>query len=140
MSTNEKAVITLVTGVIGEDVHNVGLKIIEHALRKAGYKIVSLGVQVPQEEFMNAARESAAAAILISSLAGHAYVDCKGLREKCVEAGLENIRMYIGGQLIIGEAPWSETEKAFKNLGFTRVYPKNVEISQIIKDLDADLK
>jgi methanogenic corrinoid protein MtbC1 len=34
---------TLVTGVIGEDVHIMGIRIVEHALRDAGFKIVSLG-------------------------------------------------------------------------------------------------
>jgi methylaspartate mutase sigma subunit len=140
VSTDKNAEITLVTGVIGEDVHNVGLKIIEHALRKVGYNIVSLGVQVPQEEFVSAAQESAADAILISSLAGHAHVDCEGFRDKLSEAGLGNIRMYIGGQLTVVEEPWEDTEKAFKDIGFNRVYPKSVGIAQIIQDLDADLK
>jgi methanogenic corrinoid protein MtbC1 len=34
---------TLVTGVIGEDVHIIGIRIVEHALRKAGFRIISLG-------------------------------------------------------------------------------------------------
>jgi methylaspartate mutase sigma subunit len=140
MKTKGSVKKTLVTGVIGEDVHIVGIRIIEHALRGAGYNIVSLGVQVPQQEFVDAARESAAAAILVSSLAGHANVVCKGLRDKCLEAGLENIRLYIGGQLIIGEQLWSETEKIFKEMGFDRVYPKDADISQVIKDIDSDLK
>jgi len=140
MNTKESAKKTLVTGVIGEDVHIVGIKIIEHALRNVGYNIVSLGAQVPQQEFVDAARETAAAAILVSSLAGHANVVGKGLRDKCLEAGLENIRLYIGGQLIIGEQPWSETEKMFKEMGFDRVYPKDSDVNQIIKDIDSDLK
>jgi methylaspartate mutase sigma subunit len=140
MNTKESAKKTLVTGVIGEDVHIVGIKIIEHALRNVGYNIVSLGAQVPQQEFVDAARETAAAAILVSSLAGHANVVGKGLREKCLEAGLENIRLYIGGQLIIGEQPWSETEKMFKEMGFNRVYPKDADVNQVVKDIDSDLK
>ena len=137
---NTKAKKTLVTGVIGEDVHNVGLKIVEHALRSAGYEIVSLGVQVPQDEFVSAAKENKADAILISSLAGHAKVDSTGLKEKCDKAGLKDVRLYIGGQLLTWQEPWEETEKAFKEIGFDRAYPKNVDISQIIEDLKADLK
>jgi methylaspartate mutase sigma subunit len=131
---------TLVTGVIGEDVHLVGIKIIEHALRVEGYDIISLGAQVPQHEFVKAAKDNKADAILVSSLAGHAHIDSQGLREKCNEAGLKNILMYIGGMLIIGEQPWSETEKEFKALGFNRVYSKDTQIPQIIKDLTADIK
>ena len=65
---------TLVTGVIGEDVHIIGIRIVEHALRRAGFKIVALGAQVSQEEFVEAAIETNADAILISSLGGHANI------------------------------------------------------------------
>jgi methylaspartate mutase sigma subunit len=140
MKTKENNKGTLITGVIGEDVHIVGIKIVEHALRAAGFNIVSLGAQVPQDEFVSVARETKADAILISSLGGHAITDCTGLRDKCREAGLKNIRLYVGGQLIIGQQPWSETEKTFKNMGFDRVYSKDVEIPQVIKDLEADIK
>lgn len=140
MKKNKNAKATLVTGVIGEDVHIVGIRIVEHALRNAGYKIVALGAQTTQEEFINAAREANARAILVSSLSGHANVLVAGLRDKCNEAGLKNILLYLGGQLIIGEREWSEVEKMYKKMGFNRVYKPDVEIPQIIKDLEADLK
>ena len=130
---------TLVTGVIGEDVHIVGIRILEHALRNAGYKIVALGAQTTQEEFVDAARETNARAILVSSLSGHANVLVAGLRDKCDEAGLKNIRLYLGGQLIIGEKEWPEVEKMYKNMGLDRVYKPDVEIPQVIEDLEADL-
>jgi methylmalonyl-CoA mutase cobalamin-binding subunit len=41
---------TLVTGVIGEDVHIMGIRILEHALRDTGFRIVSLA-QVSQEQY-----------------------------------------------------------------------------------------
>lgn len=129
----------LVTGVIGEDVHIVGIRILEHALRNAGYKIVALGAQTPPEEFIKAAQETAADAILVSSLSGHANVLVAGFRDKCNEAGLKDIVLYLGGQLIIGETPWPEVEKMYKDMGFDRVYPADVEIPQVIADLEADL-
>jgi methylaspartate mutase sigma subunit len=61
---------TLVTGVIGEDVHIMGIRIVEHALRDAGFRIVSLGAQVSQEQYIEAAVETNADAILVSSLGG----------------------------------------------------------------------
>lgn len=140
MTENKNPKATLVTGVIGEDVHIIGIRIVEHALRNAGYNIVALGAQTTQEEFIDAARETNARAILVSSLSGHANVLVAGLREKCNEVGLENILLYLGGQLIIGEKEWSEVEKMFKKMGFNRVYNPNVEIPQIINDLETDLK
>lgn len=139
MEGNKNLKATLVTGVIGEDVHIVGIRVVEHALRNAGFKIVALGAQVTQEEFVNAAKETDADAILVSSLSGHAKVLVPGLREKCIEAGLQDIHLYLGGQLVIGESKWEDTEKMFKGMGFDSVYPPDVPVSQVIEDLKADL-
>jgi methylaspartate mutase sigma subunit len=78
---------TIVLGVIGADVHAIGNKILEHSFRAAGYNVVNLGVLVSQEEFVHAAVETDADVIAVSSLYGHGEIDCRGLRDKCVEAG-----------------------------------------------------
>jgi methylaspartate mutase sigma subunit len=130
----------LVTGVIGEDVHIVGIRILEHALRNEGNDIVALGAQTPADDFIKAAQETAADAILVSSLSGHANVLVKGFRDKCNEAGLKGIKLYLGGQLIIGEMEWPDIEKLYKDIGFDRVYSADVEVEQVIADLEADLK
>ena len=75
---------TLVIGVIGADVHAVGNKILYHAFTDAGFNVVNLGVMVSQEEFINAAIETNADAIVISSLYGQGELDCRGMREKCM--------------------------------------------------------
>lgn len=130
----------LVTGVIGEDVHVTGIRILEHALRNAGFKVNSLGIHNTQEDFIDAAIETKADVILISSLAGHARLLVDGFREKCIEAGLENILLYIGGQLVIHAEEWQETEKTFKDMGFDRVYQPFVLPDPIIADLKKDLQ
>ena len=131
---------TLVTGVIGEDVHIMGIRIVEHALRDAGFRIVSLGAQVSQEQYIEAAIETNADAILVSSLGGHASILVPGLREKCDEAGLKNVLLYLGGQLIIGDMKWEDSVKMFTDMGFNRVYPSDVRLSQVIGDLEVDCK
>lgn len=130
----------LVTGVIGEDVHVTGIRILEHALRNAGFKVHSLGIHNTQEDFINAAIETNADAIMISSLAGHAKLLVEGFRDKCIETGLENILLYIGGQLVIHAEEWQEIEKTFKDMGFDRVYRPFVLPEPIIADLQKDLK
>jgi methylaspartate mutase sigma subunit len=140
MKTKEKVQGTLVTGVIGEDIHNIGISILEHALGNAGFKIVSLGVQCSQEDFVHAAIETRADAILVSTLSGHAAITCSGLRDKCVEAGLKDILLYLGGKLVVGEPPWAETEKEFKDLGIDRVYPPRTLPEPVITDLEADIR
>jgi methylaspartate mutase sigma subunit len=143
MEESERAKGTLVTGVIGNDVHISGIRILEYALKKAGFKVVSLGAMTSQEEFINAAIETKADAILVSSLGGHAKILAQGFRDKCIEAGLKDVLLYIGGMLVVGEdrfeMKWSDVERMFKELGFDRVYPPGVLPGPVIADLEADL-
>jgi methylaspartate mutase sigma subunit len=139
MGTTQKVKGTVITGVIGEDVHITGVRILEHALEEAGFKVFSLGIHTSQEEFVNAAIETKADAILVSSLAGHARVMTSGLKDKCIEAGLKGVRLYIGGMLAVDEPKWEDTQKTFKEMGFDRVYPPSTLPGRVIADLEADL-
>jgi methylaspartate mutase sigma subunit len=131
---------TMVLGVIGADVHAVGNQILNYAFTEAGFHVVNLGVMVSQEEFIEAAIESAADAILVSSLYGHGELDCQGFREKCDEAGLKGILLYVGGNIVVGKQPFEEVDKRFKEMGFDRVFgpgtPPEVTIEALRKDLE----
>lgn len=129
----------IVMGVIGADVHAVGNKILQYAFTEAGLDVVNLGVMVSQEEYIQAAIETNADAILVSSLYGHGELDCKGLREKCDEAGLEGILLYIGGNIVVGKQPFEEVEKRFIAMGFDQVFPPGTMPEETIKVLKKDL-
>lgn len=129
----------LILGVIGADVHAVGNKILAYAFEEAGFEVVNLGVMVSQEEFVEAAIETDAKAILVSSLYGHGELDCRGLREKCIEAGIEDILLYVGGNLVVGKAHFSEVKQKFLEMGFNRVYPPGSDPKQGIEDMKKDL-
>lgn len=126
---------TIVTGVIGADVHAVGNRIIAMSLEEAGFNVVNLGVMVSQEEFVDAAVETNADAIAVSSLYGHGEIDCQGLREKCDEAGLKNIILVAGGNLVVGKQNFAEVEERYKAMGFNRVYPPGTTIETTIEEL-----
>lgn len=133
----------IITGVIGYDIHYGGNVILQCALRNAGFEVISLGTQVSQKDFIDAAKETAADAILVSSLYGHGEMDCQGFGNACKEAGL-NIPLYVGGNLQVGadqqrKTKWEEVERKFKDMGFTRVYPANVSLDKVIEDLKKDL-
>ena len=130
---------TVVLGVIGSDVHAVGNRILEEAFSEAGFEVVNIGVLASQEEFINAAIETAADAILVSSLYGHGEMDCKGFREKCIEAGLEDIVIYVGGNLVVGKQDWEPTKQKFLDMGFDRVYSPGTLPEEPIADLKKDL-
>ena len=131
---------TLVIGVIGSDCHAVGNKILDHAFTQAGFNVVNIGVLSPQEDFINAAIETNADAIIVSSLYGHGEIDCRGLREKCDEAGLEGILMYVGGNLVVGKQNWEEVHERFRQMGFNKVYAPGTSPETTIADLKTDLK
>ena len=113
----------LVIGVIGADVHAVGNKILYHAFTEAGFDVVNLGVMVSQEEYIAAAIEADADAIVISSLYGQGELDCRGMREKCEEAGLHNIPLVVGGNIVIGKQTFADVEERFRAMGFDRAFP-----------------
>ncbi len=127
-------------GVIGSDCHAVGNRILELYFSDAGFKVVNLGVMVTQQEFIAAAIETSSHAILISSLYGHAELDCRGLREKCVEAGIGNILLYIGGNLTVGTSDFHDVEEKFKTLGFDRVFSADSELDYALECLENDLR
>ena len=129
---------TLVTGVIGSDTHIVGNRILTMALEDAGYRVVSLGALTPAGDFIKAAVETAADAILISSLYGQGELDCRGFRELCIEAGLDDILLYVGGNLVVGKQPWNETERRFLDMGFDRAFPPGTRVDAALAALAAD--
>lgn len=130
---------TIILGVIGSDCHAVGNKILDYALTEAGYNVVNIGVLSPQEDFINAAVETNADAILVSSLYGHGEIDCRGMREKCNEAGLEGIKLFVGGNIVVGKQNWEDVYNKFRSMGFDRVYPPGTSTETAIRDLREDL-
>ena len=93
----------------------------------------------PQEDFINAALETDAKVIMVSSLYGHGEIDCRGMREKCLEAGLKDVLLYVGGNIVVGKQNWEEVYERFKAMGFDRVYPPGTSIETAVEDLKRDL-
>ena len=131
--------VKVVLGVIGADCHAVGNKILNYALIQAGFEVINLGVLVPQEEFINAAIETNAKAILVASLYGHGEIDCRGFKDRCREAGLGDIKLYVGGNLVVGKTDFTEVRNKFLAMGFDRVYEPGILPDQVMIDLNKDL-
>jgi len=133
-------VINIVTGTVGHDSHVIGIKILSRVLKEEGFKVTELNALTPPEEFIKAAQETAADAIMISSLYGMAELDLAGFKEKCIEAGLGNVLLYLGGNLAVGKHKFEEDERKFKEMGFDRVYPPRINLKIVLEDLKDDLK
>ncbi len=133
---------SVVIGTIGGDAHMIGAWVLSKAFEKAGFKVAYLGAVVPQKDFVNAAIEIDADAILVSSMYGMGIMDCEGLREKCIEAGLKDIILYAGGTVAAPlelEKNWPEIEKRFEKIGFNRVFKNTCTADEAVETLKADL-
>ncbi len=128
----------VVLGVIGSDAHVVGITILEQALTAAGFEVTNLGVQTSQEEFVTAAEDVDADAILVSSLYGHAEQDCRGFKQRVEESTIDPL-LYIGGNLSVGQEPFVETRETFRNFGFDRVFDSETDPEDAIAALREDL-
>jgi methylaspartate mutase sigma subunit len=109
---------SVVIGTISADAHMIGGWVLQKAFQQGGFRVTFRGAVVPQQEFINAAIETDADAILVSSMYGMALLDGEGLRDKCIEAGLEDIILYVAGTLAAPlelEKNWPEVERRFPN-------------------------
>ena len=101
---------TLVIGVIGADCHAVGNKVLDRVFSNHGFRVINLGVMVSQDEYIDAAIETGADAIVVSSIYGHGDILSLGMRERCIERGLGDILLYVGGNLVVGKHDFADVE------------------------------
>ena len=108
--------ITVVAGTVGEDEHSVGMREIldiKHGgLEKYGVKYHYLGTSVPVEKMVDAAIESGADAILISTVISHNEVHrtmMKKLAELTRERGIRDQKVLIAGGTQVSRDMAAET-------------------------------
>lgn len=112
----------VVTGVIGNDIHVVANRLMDLSLNARGYEVFNLGVNTYLEEFFDAAVETGAELLLISSLNGEA--EGWGREVKMLKASyksLDNLIMMIGGNLTVGSGNAEDIVPRYKNYGFDLV-------------------
>lgn len=130
----------VVIGVIGDDIHVVGNRIMQLALEESGFQVYNLRTRNRPEHFCEAALETNAHAVFVSSLNGEGEYWCSDFRRRFDEAGLTGILLYVGGNVVVGDRPAAEVESLFKQFGFNRVYHHKPDISVAIGDLHEDLR
>jgi methylaspartate mutase sigma subunit len=119
--------LSLVLAVPGDDVHVVANALAERVLTAAGYAVTNLGVLVPEAELLATAHAMRPTAIVLSSLNGHALVNCGALPRRLAAAGLAT-PVYLGGNLTVGGVDPAQLQRTFAPLGFARVFPPEVDL------------
>jgi methylaspartate mutase sigma subunit len=130
----------VVIGVIGDDIHMVGNRIMQLALEEYGYRVFNLRTRNRPYHFCEAALEVNAHAVFVSSLNGEGEYWCANFRAPFVAAGLPRVLLYAGGNLVVGKRSEDEVEALFRNFGFDRVYHQRRDIGRAIADLSEDLQ
>ena len=130
----------VITGVVGNDIHVVANRLIELSLDARGFEVFNLGVNTYLEEFFDAAVETQADILLISSLNGEAEGwarEVKLLKSKYKT--LDNLVMMIGGNLVVGTAVAEDIVPRYKNYGFDLVFHQ-VDLNTGLDTLESYLK
>ena len=130
----------IVIGVIGDDIHIVGNRIMQLALEESGCQVFNLRTRNRPEHFCQAALEINAHGIFVSSLNGEGEYWCADFRQGLQAMGLGHILLYVGGNIVVGNRPEPEVVALFKGYGFDRVYHQQPDIDAAIIDLFHDLK
>ena len=129
----------VVLGVIGHDIHVVANRILAIGLAEHGFHAVNLGTNTEPDDFLDAARETGAAAVLVSSVNGEGEQACAGFGDRFTEAGLAAVLRYAGGNLVIGHRPSAEVERIFTGYGFHRVFHRPAGLTGVFTALCHDL-
>lgn len=130
----------IVIGVIGDDIHVVGNRMMQLALEESGFRVFNLRTRNRPEHFCQAALETNAHAVFVSSLNGEGEHWCSDFRRRFVDAGLQDILLYVGGNIVVGNRPQETIVHLFKAYGFDRVYHHQPDLGVAIADLREDLK
>jgi D-ornithine 4,5-aminomutase subunit beta len=100
----QKAPFKIVAGTVGEDEHSVGLREIidiKHGgIEKFGFECIYLGTSVALSKLVDAAIETSADAILISTIISHDdvhYKNMKKIHDICVEKGVRERLILVAG-------------------------------------------
>lgn len=89
---------TIVMGTVLGDLHDIGKNIVCYMLQGAGYDVVDIGIDAPGEKFVQAAKESGAQIIGLSSLLTTTMVYMKDVVDALRASGLgDRVKVMVGG-------------------------------------------
>jgi methylmalonyl-CoA mutase C-terminal domain/subunit len=126
--------IKILIGKPGLDGHDVGAKVIVHALMEAGFDVIYTGLRQTPKEIATKAREANVDVVGVSILSGSHIPLCRRLREELQEKGLYDKLWIVGGNIP------EEDRMVLRQLGFTGVFPTGTRTGDIVSFIRENLK
>lgn len=87
----------IVLGTVKEDIHNIGKDIFKAFVEAAGFEVIDIGVDVPEEKFVEAVKEYKPDIVGLSCLITAGMTSMKKTVEALKAAGLTDAKIIIGG-------------------------------------------
>jgi 5-methyltetrahydrofolate--homocysteine methyltransferase len=87
----------VVIGTVEGDIHDIAKDIVAFMLEINGFEVTDLGVDVPPARFVQAVKETGATVVALSGFLTLAYDPMKATVTALKDAGLNNVKVMIGG-------------------------------------------
>jgi 5-methyltetrahydrofolate--homocysteine methyltransferase len=87
----------IVVGTVEGDIHDIAKDIVVFMLDINGFEVTDLGVDVPPAKFIETVKETGSTMVGLSGFLTLAYDPMKATVDSLKEAGLENVKVMIGG-------------------------------------------
>ena len=93
----------IIIGTVAGDIHDIGKDIVVFMLDVNGFEVYDLGVDVPIEKFVDKIKETGAKVVGLSGFLTLAYDSMKDTVKAIKDAGLNEVKIMIGGGQISEE-------------------------------------
>ena len=94
----------VVIGTVKGDLHDIGKNLVAMMLEGAGFEVIDIGIDVPPEKFIQAAKEHKADVIGMSALLTTTMMQMKSTVEALQAAGLKGkVKTMVGGAPVTDE-------------------------------------
>jgi 5-methyltetrahydrofolate--homocysteine methyltransferase len=90
----------VILGTVEGDMHDIGKNLVGIMLSGAGFEVIDLGINVPPQKFVEAAIETKARVVGMSSLLTVTMPSLKTTIEGLKKAGLKNVKTIVGGATV----------------------------------------
>lgn len=88
----------IVIGVVRGDTHDIGKNLVKIMLESAGYEMIDLGRDVPEEKFVAAAKEMGARVVALSTLMSTSMKNMKKVIDHLAAEGMrDDVKVIVGG-------------------------------------------
>ena len=118
----------------GLDGHDVGAKVVVHALMEAGFDVVYTGLRQTPDAIAAAAAEADVDVVGLSILSGAHLPLCRRIRDLLQEKGLYDKLWIVGGNIP------EDDRMVLKQLGYRGVFPTGSRTDDIVTFIKENVK